>query len=116
MPQPKGKTGNPNGRPKGVPNKTTSTVRNWLVELINNNREQIEQDFRNIEPEKRLDILQKLLPYLLPRVTDDAQVKGACYDSENVEPEQSHGLWDSIADTTTPARVSRWYEKEGAAV
>ena len=54
MPQPKGHTGNPNGRPKGIPNKTTSTVRNWLVQLINDNREQLEQDFKALDPEKRL--------------------------------------------------------------
>lgn len=115
MPQPKGHTGNPNGRPKGIPNKTTSTVRNWLVQLINDNREQLEQDFKALDPEKRLDLLQKLLPYLMPKVTDDAQVRGACYDTEDVQPEQPKD-WTAEMDTQ-PARIVRWYQKpDNAAV
>jgi hypothetical protein len=108
MAQPKGHTGNPNGRPKGALNKTTSTVRSWLVQLINDNREQIEQDFKSIEPKERLDLLQKLLPYLMPKVTDDAQVQGACYDTENVQPAINNGWNDN------PATVNRWYEMEQA--
>lgn len=108
MPQPKGHTGNPNGRPKGAVNKTTSTVRNWLVQLINDNREQIEQDFKSLEPEKRLDVVQKLLPYLMPKVTDDAQVQGACYDTTSIQPATNFG-WDD-----SPARVKNWYETEQA--
>ena len=112
MPQPKGHTGNPNGRPKGIPNKTTSTVRNWLVQLINDNREQLEQDFKNLDPEKRLDLLQKLLPYLMPKVTDDAQVRGACYDAKDVQP-ATPSSW--AGTDATPASVKRWYETEETA-
>lgn len=110
MPQPKGKTGNPNGRPKGVPNKTTSTVRSWLVQLINDNRELIERDFKKLEPDKRLLMLEKLLPYLMPKVESDWDVRGACYDVEDVEP--THTVPTTIwGDTTEPAKVKRWYEQ-----
>lgn len=117
MPQPKGKTGNPNGRPKGQPNKITSTVRSWIVQLINDNREQLEQDFKNLEPEKRLAMLEKFLPYLMPKVASDWDVKGACYDTEDVQPAVSHGWADTdyTLGNVTPASVKRWYEKEDAA-
>ena len=68
MPQPKGKTGNPNGRPKGSPNKTTQSVREWLTRLIDDNREQIRKDLAALEPKERLQVLEKLMQYTVPKM------------------------------------------------
>lgn len=65
----KGQTNNPNGRPKGVPNKTTKTVREWLCGLIDKNRRQIEQDLKALEPKDRLTMLEKLMGYTVPKMT-----------------------------------------------
>ena len=67
MPQPKGKTGNPNGRPKGSPNKTTQSVREWLTRLIDDNREQIRKDLAALEPKERLQVLEKFMEYTVPK-------------------------------------------------
>lgn len=114
MAQPKGHTGNPNGRPKGALNKTTTTVRSWLLKLINDNRELIEQDFKTLEPKDRLTMLEKLLPYLMPKVNNDAAVEGACYTIEDVEPAKPKPPYYDL-DEQTPATVKHWYEKEPAA-
>ena len=42
----KGKTNNPNGRPKGKPNKVTQEVRAWLSTVIDKNRKQMEKDLK----------------------------------------------------------------------
>ena len=68
MPQPKGKTGNPNGRPKGSPNKTTQSVREWLTKLIDDNREQIKKDLAALEPKERLQMLEKFMQYTVPKM------------------------------------------------
>ena len=68
MPQPKGKTGNPNGRPKGSPNKTTQSVREWLTKLIDDNREQIKKDLAALEPKERLQVLEKFMQYAVPKM------------------------------------------------
>ena len=65
MPQPKGKTGNPNGRPKGSPNKTTQSVREWLID---DNREQIRKDLAALEPKERLQVLEKFMQYTVPKM------------------------------------------------
>lgn len=63
----KGHTNNRNGRPKGAPNKVTTELRQWVSNLIDNNRTQIEQDLMSVEPDKRLVMLEKLMQYVLPK-------------------------------------------------
>ena len=76
MGQLKGHTGNPNGRPKGTPNKITQTLREWLSEVIDGNREQMVADLKALEPKERLQILERLMQYIIPkRVHNDEQIQ-----------------------------------------
>ena len=62
----KGKTNNPNGRPKGVPNKTTTDLRQWINNFIDDNREQIQNDWKELDPKERILLFEKFLKYILP--------------------------------------------------
>ena len=46
MPLKKGQLGNPNGRPKGTPNKATSDLKEWINVLINKNLSKMEKDLK----------------------------------------------------------------------
>lgn len=63
----KGHTNNPNGRPKGKPNKITQDVRGWLSAVIDKNRKQMERDLKALEPKDRLQMLEKLMQYVVPK-------------------------------------------------
>lgn len=108
MAQQKGHTGNPNGRPKGTPNKLTSTVRSWIVELINDNREQIEKDLKSLKPVERLTFIERLLPYILPKVERADEVEGAAFTKEDVITVPLLPDWKPEAETKI---VRQWMDR-----
>lgn len=58
------------GRKKGTPNKVCTSLKDWIRELITNNKAQFEEDIANVNPEYRLKILERLISYVVPRRTD----------------------------------------------
>ena len=74
----KGESGNPAGRPKGAPNKTTEEIRTMLQDFITANIESLQADFQAMEPKERLSFFERLLKHILPaplpeleRLTDE---------------------------------------------
>lgn len=55
------------GRSKGTPNKVTSTVKDWISQLIDDNRSQIEKDIKKLSPKDRLQMFEKLMQYVIPK-------------------------------------------------
>lgn len=78
----KGTTNNPHGRPKGVPNKLTKEIRAALKNAISGHIEGISKDLDQLPAKDRLEILVKLLAYILPKI-------------ESVNPDYGEPLsWD----------------------
>ena len=72
MGQVKGQTGNPNGRPKGVPNKATTSMREKIGKFCNDNWEQVQSDFDELEPIDRIRTFEKFLQYTAPKMTENS--------------------------------------------
>lgn len=68
----KGKSGNPNGRKKGIPNKTTSEIKEIITRIVGNQLEHIEKDLDKIrknDPAEAMRLSQKFIEYVLPKQT-----------------------------------------------
>lgn len=65
----KGHTNNPNGRPKGTPNKATKKVKNVLQQVFEEEYtpEKIRAYIQGLDDTDKLRFLVQLLPYLAPK-------------------------------------------------
>jgi len=64
----KGQTNNPSGRPKGTPNKITADLRTKINAIVENQIDHIEADLQALEPKERLQIVEKLISYCVPKL------------------------------------------------
>lgn len=55
------------GRKKGTPNKITGDLKEWVSDLLNENRRQFESDLRELLPVERVKILSGLFNYVMPK-------------------------------------------------
>lgn len=88
----KGKSGNPAGRPKGAKGKVPGTVKEWIVSVIDGNREKFEQALKCIPPEEFLKVMTKLLDYVVPK----QQTVSANVDFSRLSDEQLDTLVDEL--------------------
>ena len=58
------------GREKGTPNKLKSELKEKLKVTIENELENLNELLNQLEPKDRLNIVCKLLPYVMPKVID----------------------------------------------
>ena len=57
------------GRQKGTPNRITKELRTLLKDILYQELEQIQKRLELLEPKERIELLIKLIPYALPKVT-----------------------------------------------
>jgi hypothetical protein len=68
---PKGKTNNPEGRPKGSLNKTTAEIKELINEFISGNMEDLQSNYDQLDPKDKLQFVRDLLKFVIP--TQQAQ-------------------------------------------
>jgi hypothetical protein len=95
----KGKSGNPQGRPKGSMNEKTAYIRDWIVSLIGSNAQSMMNDFNRLPLKERWRVITQLMPYVLPKQTE-AKISGQL-DFNSLTDAQLDEVIKSIADKIT---------------
>ena len=57
------------GREKGTPNRLTKELRTLLKDIFYQELEEIQERLELLKPKERLELLIKLMPYVLPKTT-----------------------------------------------
>lgn len=63
------------GRAKGTPNRVTASVKDWISQVIDKNRRQMERDLKALSPKDRLLMLEKLMQYVIPKQKTEIEIK-----------------------------------------
>lgn len=63
------------GRAKGTPNRVTANVKDWISQVIDKNRRQMERDLKALSPKDRLLMLEKLMQYVIPKQKTEIEIK-----------------------------------------
>ncbi|OLY91788.1 hypothetical protein SAMN05444008_10936 [Cnuella takakiae] len=92
MPFEKGKSGNPEGRPKGSANKATSKIRELMSDFLEKNFPVIAEEFEKLEGRDKVKAYTDLLPYVMPKMQSISNE----IDLERLTDEQLDELYNRI--------------------
>ena len=70
------------GRQVGTPNRITGTLKEFVENLVDDNREQIIDDLKSLRPRERLAVLERMMQYVLPKqqaVNASVNNLGGCF-------------------------------------
>lgn len=70
-----GEIKNPNGRPKGTPNRTTAEMKEFIAAVLSENLDRMREDFEKMTPATRWTLLEKYGKYVIPTLAQ-TQVSG----------------------------------------
>jgi hypothetical protein len=104
------------GRVKGTPNKVTATLKEFIKNLIDNNRAQIIDDLRALQPYQRLLFIERLIGYVLPKqaaVDVKSQVDAEYKALERLIDEAPDEFVDRITDKVLKLQEVKQNEQQG---
>jgi hypothetical protein len=107
-----GKTNNPNGRPKGTPNRTTAELRELITTLFESKYEAFTSALNELEPKDKVDAYFKLMSFVLPKQKEVAmEIKDVLDDVEIVlHPLQRNKIKTRPArEECTPEELEKYY-------
>ena len=61
-----GEVRNPNGRPKGIPNRTTQEMKEFIAAVLSENLDRMREDFDKLSPATRWTLWEKFGKYVIP--------------------------------------------------
>ncbi|HYH15861.1 MAG TPA: DUF5681 domain-containing protein [Flavisolibacter sp.] len=94
MPFEPGKSGNPNGRPKGSLNKAAGNVRDNLASLLEENGNKLKTELDKLEGKDYVSAYTALLPYVVPKLQNTT----LDIDLEQLTDEQLDDLYNRIME------------------
>ncbi|PZX60203.1 hypothetical protein LV84_00473 [Algoriphagus ratkowskyi] len=92
----KGQTNNPAGRPKGISNKANRPLKENVTAFLEKNWVKIERDINKLDPYARVQIYEKLLSFVLPRLKSVDGNISVTQKLDGLTDSQLNNLIDSI--------------------
>ena len=81
----KGQSGNPNGRPEGVKNKSTQKIRESIQQIVENNIENIQESLDSMKPRERVKYIIDLIKLVSPTLRPVDQINSISENPPNID-------------------------------
>ena len=104
------------GRAKGTPNKINASLKEFIKNLIDDNRNQIIADMKELEPYQRLLFIERLICYVLPKqaaVDVQSQIDAEYKALERLIEDAPDEFIDRITDKVLKLQEERNNEQQG---
>lgn len=92
----KGTTNNPNGRPKGKPNKVTKVLKDRIQFFLEKSWPTVEKDFKNLDPKDRIALYERMLKYVIPTQKESS----VSLDIEGMNDDQLNIIISKLVNTS----------------
>lgn len=94
MPFQKGESGNKNGRPKGSPNKATTTVKKLVASFLTENFERFKMEAASLEGKEFCMMYLKMIDFEVPRLSRQA----TAVDFSQLSEQEAEQVLDLLAE------------------
>lgn len=85
------------GRQAGTPNRITQELREVLSEIVHQEIKKIPDHLNKLEAKDRLELLSKLLPFVLPKIGLDSYNNNYTQNnSSSIDPDIKKAILDSL--------------------
>jgi len=104
------------GRAKGTPNKVTASLKEFIKNLIDNNRSQIIADMKELAPYQRLLFIERLMGYVLPKQASmdvKSQIEAEYKALERLIDDAPDDFIDRITDKVLKLQEEKQNEQQG---
>ena len=96
------KPGNP-GRPKGIPNKATSDLRASIQAFLDRNWPQVQKEFDSLDAKDKLQFIDRMLAYSLPKL--QATALNVSADIDGLSNQQVDDLFIRLTENINNEQV-----------
>lgn len=79
------------GRPKGSSNKATARIRNAYTQLIEDNLDQLKNDFAKLDPKDRIKMYMELSKYVIPALKQTELTGNIAHSVDNFDLKELYG-------------------------
>ena len=98
------------GRKAGTPNKSSAELREWVQKLVQSNMAQVKRDLKELEPKERLDVIERLMRYVLPRqqaITAEVEEANTTEWEQFRAWQRSNARYEAMSEEELKAEIER---------